>query len=387
MPLTSSYVTESHRNIPVSERRRVEGYDLARGLAIWGMVTVHFRLVMAFHARQPAWLHSVVEMLDGRAAALFVILAGIGIALRTAGAGSKSPIPAEVTADKPTWAAGNDRRLLFNRGVCLLIVGFLNLTIWEGDILRVYGISLIVTALIVDASDRALLTASGFFLLGFLILMGVADYNAEWEWATFTYNNLWTLRGSVRNLFFNGFRSVFPWTGLLLFGFWLGRQLVADRFSRRRLLAWSLAIALATEIASALTVGYFRKHNPGLDEADIIALFGTVSMPPLPAFLLAAASTSVAIIAGSLLVADRYPKALPVRALVACGQMAFTWYVFHIVIGLGTLLKLGYVDNQSLTAAVVTAAGFFLVISLISLAVRRAGRRGPLEWLLRKVAG
>jgi uncharacterized membrane protein YeiB len=372
---------------PQSERRRIEGYDLARGLAIWGMVTVHFRLVMAFHARQPAWLHSAVEMLDGRAAALFVILAGIGIALRTAKNSSRGAPAIPENADPPVSASGRDRRLLTRRGMFLLSAGFLNLIVWEGDILRVYGISLIIAALLLDVSDRTLLIAAGSFLAGFLLLMGVTDYNAEWEWATFTYNHLWTAHGAARNLFFNGFRSVFPWTGLLVFGYWLGRQLLANRVSRKQLFGWSLCIALTTEILSALLVGYLRRHSAGLNETDIVALFGTGSMPPLPAFLLAAGSTAVAVIAASLFIAERYPTTLPVRALVACGQLAFTWYVFHIVIGLGTLMKLGIVDNQTLGTAVTVGAAFFAGICLVSLAVRATGRRGPLESLLRKVAG
>jgi uncharacterized membrane protein YeiB len=110
-------------------------------------------------------------------------------------------------------------------------------------------------------------------------------------------------------------------------------------------------------------------------------------MPPLPMFLMAAGATAVAVIASCLIVAERYPAALAVRAMVACGQMAFTWYLLHIVLGLGGLIALGLIDNQSLIVAVASAAAFFVVISLISLAVRSRGRRGPLEWLLRKVAG
>jgi uncharacterized membrane protein YeiB len=67
--------------------------------------------------------------------------------------------------------------------------------------------------------------------------------------------------------------------------------------------------------------------------------------------------------------------------------MAFTWYVLHIVLGLGGLIALGIIDTQSLSVAVTSAAAFFIVITLISVAVRACGKRGPLEWLLRSVAG
>jgi uncharacterized membrane protein YeiB len=67
--------------------------------------------------------------------------------------------------------------------------------------------------------------------------------------------------------------------------------------------------------------------------------------------------------------------------------MAFTWYVLHIVLGLGGLIVLGLTDDQSLILAVTSAAAFFVTIVLISVAVRSHGKQGPLEWLLRKVAG
>src|SRR5579863_3925541 len=351
------------------------------------MITVHFRIVMAFHEKQPDWLYWCVEMLDGRAAALFVILAGIGISLRTATARSKTISPqTDELAKQTTNPLAAERRILIRRGLFLLVVGFLNLIIWKGDILRVYGVSLLVAAWLIDATGRRVLAVAGFFLCGFVVLMSLSDYSTEWNWETFEYHNLWTARGIARNLFYNGFRSVFPWTGLLLFGVWLGRQQFSDLTARRRALVVSATLAVTLEILSALLVRQFRAHPHGLDDSSIVALFGTVSMPPLPLFLASAGAAAVAVITASLIVAERFPHAFIVRALVACGQMAFTWYVLHIVLGLGGLIALGLIDNQALAAAVASAAAFFVVIALLSLAIRARGKRGPLEWLMRKVA-
>jgi hypothetical protein len=62
-------------------RERVLGFDIARALAILGMVVVHFSLVMATDRSGPAWLNEVLGFLDGRAAAAFVVLAGVGLTL------------------------------------------------------------------------------------------------------------------------------------------------------------------------------------------------------------------------------------------------------------------------------------------------------------------
>ena len=57
---------------------RVPGLDLARAGAILGMVLVNFHLVVAGGAGDPEWLQSAVASLQGRAAATFVVLAGVG---------------------------------------------------------------------------------------------------------------------------------------------------------------------------------------------------------------------------------------------------------------------------------------------------------------------
>jgi hypothetical protein len=60
-------------------RHRIEGYDLARSLAILGMVVVHFALVMSSERMDDGgWAPALVGILDGRAAATFMVLACAG---------------------------------------------------------------------------------------------------------------------------------------------------------------------------------------------------------------------------------------------------------------------------------------------------------------------
>jgi uncharacterized membrane protein YeiB len=351
---------------------RILGYDLARALAICGMILVHFGLVMGGEPPTPGWPALVLRALDGRPAALFVILAGVGITLRA----SRAATPA------------NPRAVLIRRGLVLLAVGFVNLTIWPGDILRVYGVSLILAAFLLYASGRTLLFLAGAFELAFIGLFLCIDYERHWDWSTMTYHGLWTPAGVVRNLFYDGFRSVFPWTGLLLFGMWLGRRDVTSRDTLRRTLAWGLGVALLAECTSAMLIRVWRAHPiGGVDEPSIRALVGTESMPPFPFFLLAAGGTAVAAMAACLMIAQRAPTALPVRALVATGQMAFTWYVAHIVLGLGFVVAAGWDKTHSTAAGLAAGFAFFTLAVALSLLWKRRWRHGPLEALLRKVAG
>ena len=88
---------------------RLEGLDLARAMALLGMVLVNFRIAMGVLAGGPTWLKPLLDALEGRSAASFVVLAGIGLGLSTR---------------KLAWSAAMShtaRRALF-----LLIVGLLN---------------------------------------------------------------------------------------------------------------------------------------------------------------------------------------------------------------------------------------------------------------------
>jgi uncharacterized membrane protein YeiB len=374
--MTALALDEAPARPPTADR--ITGYDLARALAILGMVVVHFGLVLApLEDADQGWAGAAMHKLDGRAAATFVLLAGIGVTLRS----DRAEEPEELQRARRRKA----RSTLLKRGLFLLAVGFLNVILWPGDILRVYGVSLILAAFFLGARTIWLWTMSLTFILGFVVLLLVFDYEANWNWETLEYRNLWTAAGITRNLFYDGFRSVFPWTGLLFIGMWLGRLDARRAHVRRRMLWWGLAIAIVTEVASAVAVHLWLRNPGDAKTEDIVALAGTLSMPPLPIFLLAAAGVSVAVIALSLMIAERWPAARPVKALVAMGQMAFTWYVVHIA-AVGAFVACGWDAKMRLKAALGCGVAFFAGCAGLSALWKRRRRHGPMEWLMRKIA-
>ena len=227
------------------------------------------------------------------------------------------------------------RNILVRRGLFLMAVGFVNLTIWPGDILRVYGVSLLIASRLLLATSRRLLAIAAGFALAFAVLVVVGDFEKNWEWQTMSYRNLWTPAGVVRNLFYDGFRSVLPWTGFVLFGMWLGRIDLADRRINTRVLTIAAATAIAAELTSRVLISFFlARPTEGLDEATVQALFGTESMPALPLFLLAARGSPMTVIALCIRATSVWPGRIW-TPLIATGQMALTWYFAHIVFGLG----------------------------------------------------
>src|SRR5262249_20743507 len=156
-----------------------------RSLAILGMVVVHFSLVLAADRSRPAWLAWVLASLDGRAAATFVVLASVGVTLlarRTVLSADPAAVPGV-------------RKTLARRGLFLLALGFVSLAVWPGDILRVYGVSLLLAAPLVTAPGRRLLLGAFGCAVGFVALFLVLDFEQNWDWGTLTYRRLWTPAG------------------------------------------------------------------------------------------------------------------------------------------------------------------------------------------------
>lgn len=357
---------------------RILGYDVARAAAIAGMVVVHFAFLASGTAR-PAWLdHFVHEVLDGRAAATFMVLAGVGLTL----------LSRRAVASGDPGELSRARVVIRRRGWFLLVIGFVNLVFWPGDILRVYGIALLVAATLIDASDRRLLAAAGLSVAGFLVLFALLDYDKHWDWESLTYHQLWTADGILRNLFYDGFRSVFPWAAFVFYGMWLGRRNLLDPRTNRRFLVISVGIAAAAEIASRVAVAWLGGKG-GWDGDEAVGLFGTISMPPLPVFLVAALSSATAVISLAVRLASM-PILVPLlRPLAATGRLALTWYLGHIavVLAVGTAIDMDVIPEPTLIGAVATGLGFFASAVAVSAVWTRFYRTGPLESAMRSMTG
>ena len=105
---------------------RIIGYDVARALAILGMVIVNFKTVMYDKISGADWLGGFVNLFEGRAASTFVILAGVGMTLMSKRAIAENDIP----------KIKQIQNTLFKRSLFLFIVGLMYTPIWPADILH-----------------------------------------------------------------------------------------------------------------------------------------------------------------------------------------------------------------------------------------------------------
>ena len=117
-----------------SPAQRLDGLDLARYIAFVGMVIVNFKIAMG--ADDSAGFAATISgLFEGRASATFVVLAGIGLGL---------------AAQRSAYSA--TLKVTLKRALFLLIIGLLNMTIFEADILHYYAIYFVIA--VFDSSRK-----------------------------------------------------------------------------------------------------------------------------------------------------------------------------------------------------------------------------------------
>jgi len=313
---------------------------------------------------------------DGRSAATFVILAGVGASLGSRRA-RESASPVERRRAQGTLA----KRSLF-----LFLIGWAFFTIWPADILHYYGVYLAIGSVVLFAPSRRLLTLAAMSVVVSFVFIVAFDPLANWNLDGYSYRGLSTPEGFARNLLFDGFHPVFPWIAFYLFGMWLGRTDLADPVWRRSLMIRAAIVIAVTEGAAWVMLG---PKGSSLNDIDVRSwrwLFSVEPIPPLPLYALAGAGTAVLVICGSIWLGERLPQKAT-EPFVSAGQLALTIYLAHVLIGMVVLDTFDRLEDQTLGWAVLTSLIFSSVAVVLSWAWRRRFSRGPLEAVMRRVAG
>ena len=341
----------------------MDGLDLARYFAFVGMVIVNFKVVMSEEGGG-LLLSQLIGALEGRAAATFVVIAGIGLGL--AGANN----------------IGRTISVTTKRAVFLLVLGLVNTLVFDADIIHYYAFYFFFGMLLLPYSNRLLVI--GILLLNvlFVILILTWNYDLGWNWVDYSYADFWTLPGFVRNLFFNGWHPVIPWFGFLLFGVVLSRASLASRPTQRTLIFGGvLAIAVAEGLSAMI--------SPLLTSIDVeLAVFGsTHPVPPMPLYTLAGIGAASIVVGFCLMIAEWADQYGIARIFVPAGRQTLSLYLAHILVGMGILEALGMLGGQSVTVAVIAAVMFCLVATIYALLWARWFRRGPVEAFMRTLTG
>jgi len=355
-------------------KKRIIGIDVARALAVIGMIIVNFKVV--FGENGSNWVKTFASIFDGKAAATFVVLAGIGIALMTNSAIKNN--------DKVKLNIARNR--IAKRALFLFIVGISYISIWPADILHFYAIYMAITILLLTSKEKTVVISALTLIVAYPLLLTFWNYETGWNFETLDYQDFWTLNGFIRNLFFNGFHPVIPWTAFILFGYWFGKQdLHNDKFIKK--VFWISAITfIFIQTLSYLSIAFLSEGNQAAAK-ELMEILGTNPMPPLPIYMFNGISIAFAIITACILIAKRFENNKIIDALNKTGQLALTFYVAHVIIGMGIVEAIypTRMGKFSIQFSIVYALVFSIFCIIFALIWRKHKKAGPLEWIMRKI--
>lgn len=181
-------------------RPRIVGVDVARGLALVGMFGAHLAVS---GAELSLWDPSTwLDVVNGRSSILFALLAGVSLALMTAGA--RDAAPEELR---------KIRLRLVGRGAAIFVVGLVVELLGSGIavILTLYGVLYILAAFTVHLRTRVLLIAAAALgILGPPLLALIGALSPD-------------LSGPGLSLVLFGTYPITVWAALLCAGLVIGR--------------------------------------------------------------------------------------------------------------------------------------------------------------------
>jgi uncharacterized protein len=356
-----------------AETHRIRGYDLARAIAILAMVIVNYSVMMKVGGYAFAWIGHAADFLFGRAATLFVMLAGVSVSLM---AGSDTS-PAAVRRLKTR---------LLKRGALLLPAGLVLQHWWPADILHFYAAYLAVAAWLAGWPSRRLLWTTVALILISLPVSATLTIAYDLDYLPAELQNRGFLSALLGGYLASNYYPLFPWLGFFLAGMLLGRVRPDGPAFYKHCVWGGLLVCLAVELFSYTQVSWIKQQIWDMEGDWWLTFFRSEAFPVTPLFIFSSGACALAVIGLCRLATEGLQgRSLQSRwpgPLVAFGQLSLTMYIAHLLWGwacmslarrAGTHIRPGHMFAAAL--------GFYAAAIPFAWYWRRFFRRGPLEAL------
>jgi uncharacterized membrane protein len=354
--------------------------DAARGIALLGMIIVHI-----FPPSGTGFVSASVEAtISGRAAALFAILAGVGIAL---GTGGRTPL---IGVPLRAAAAG-----LVVRASLLCLLGLaLHFALHPpvSVILHYYGIMFLMAIPLLGLRPAATWLLAAAWCVAGPVLTHVIRMDVP---SLARHEALQDPLGGVSLLLIGGTFPAIPWMTYVLVGLAVGRLNLGRPRVGVSLLAGGTALAVTASGVSRLFLGplggeralalvgaggrVLRSSRGGTTPTDSWWwLCVTAPHSSTPFDLAHTAGCALAVLGACLLLAQRLRRL--VHALAAVGSIPLTLYAVHIILLGPARAPVPFGPQFQLILQLV-------VVVVVAALVRRIAGRGPLEAVLATLVG
>ncbi|VAW44791.1 hypothetical protein MNBD_GAMMA02-1752, partial [hydrothermal vent metagenome] len=245
-----------------------------------------------------------------------------------------------------------------------------------------YAVYFLFGVLLLPLPNRYLAVVIFGLMVDFVLMTVFYNYDQGWDWANLHYQDFWSVSGFLRNLFFNGWHPVIPWLSFLILGIILSRITLKLVRTQRHMLFIGLAVFFFSTWLAEQLVTQLSSTDP-----EVAILFTTEPIPPMPLYLISAGGLAVAVIGLCLLIEPALRRSKILAVFTPAGRQTLTWYMAHIVLGMGSLEALGRINNQTAEQALLAALLFCVLTTLLAFLWNLKFKRGPLEALMRKITG
>jgi uncharacterized membrane protein len=368
--------------------KRAIGIDVARSIALIGMVSVHVWPV----TNKNDDMSLVYAVFAGRAAGLFALLAGVSIAFVERRSRGK-------LFGRTLWA---DRGALVIRGLLIMLAGLL-LGYLESDVVTIlpyFGILFLLVIPLYGRPNHVLLIAGVLFAtLGplLLFLFGHSLPEQPDPGADYTLTTMFQYPVPfVADMLLIGQYPTLLWMAYICVGIVIGRQVLTSKKVALVIAAWGAGLALATWFLSQLLLGAaggfqrLMEATPGMTSADIIDVLAYGPEDPLmpdttgwwlaavapyshtPMNLIHDLGCAMAVTGVVLLLTRSGGKIF--SPFAAIGAMTLTLYSAHVVI-----LAIDVLDPARPRVSLWVQIISFMLFALVW---RSAMGRGPLEQII-----
>lgn len=362
--------------------QRIIGFDLARAYAIFGMYVVNFTFCFGTF-RNPTILGKFTNLFIGNSTSIFIICAGMGTIL---------------LSNRYSSSIEEKRKLksiLLKRSLFLFALGILLYSWWPGDILHFYGGYMHIAAFILFIPKRYYLWIGCLFMLVYHLLQLFIPIFTSWNLETTQYADFWTPVGFLRNTFYNGWNSIFPWFAYFSIGMFLGKlNWQAKRTWKKMFVIGFCLLALFKALRLYISYDF---ENPLHHQFYIDTWFYIMEdyFPVNAPFFMITTGWALMVISICIYLGNKFSESKLVPMLAQTGKMTLSLYVLHMTIG---VLILSALTNKNYTGFSPTEApvdsGFLLLYALLFFVLSVAfsylwGKKfknGPLETLMRKIS-
>lgn len=230
--------------------------------------------------------------------------------------------------------------------------------------------------------------AATAILVFHLLLLAIPIWTS-WDLSTFKYKDFWTVRGFFRNTFYNGWNSVFPWIAYFFLGMWLGSIDWQNTKTRRNLFFIALLFFGAFEVLRKYAL--YKQFDRAVLDYIMFDYF-----PAYVPFMIITASFALLVITTCIWLSESFPNGKIIKWLAATGRLTLTNYVLHLTTGMlvfQTLTGKRYTGFLQMgmpasPAYILTfSIAFFITSVAFSVLWSKKFEKGPLETLMRKIAG